>query len=119
MYFQIRINMQTHYGLQEKDTEYTYTYDITEEITAFRHIIRDLKYLQHHSLTTLSNKPLDSNILHFPEHAQNNKESHYTHITTNKLSSRLKHTPIFIFYEQREKHMNIANKTKAEISTHI
>ena len=62
MYFQIRINMQTHYGLQEKDTEYTYTYDITEEITAFRHIIRDRKYLQHHSLTTLSNKPLDSNI---------------------------------------------------------
>ena len=56
--------------------------------------------------------------MHFSEHAQN-KESHYTHITTNKLSSTLKHTPIFIFNKHREKHTNIANKTKAEISTHI
>lgn len=82
MYFQIRINMQTHYGLQEKDTEYTYTYDITEEITAFRHIIRDLKYLQHHSLTTLSNKPLDSYILHFSEHK----------ITRNRIIHTLQQT---------------------------
>lgn len=43
--FQIRLNMQTHSGLLETDTEYTYTYDITEEITAYRLIIRDRKYL--------------------------------------------------------------------------
>lgn len=37
LFFQIRLNMQTHLGLSETDTEYTYTYDITEEITAYRH----------------------------------------------------------------------------------
>ncbi|XP_062590246.1 uncharacterized protein LOC134251841 [Saccostrea cucullata] len=116
---EIRLNMQTIMGLTEKDTEYTYAYDITEEITAFRQIIRESKYLQKQSLTTLSNKPLDSAFLHFSEHAQENKDSHYTHIQTHPLSSRLKHTPIFIFQEHREKHTNIANKTKAEISTHI
>lgn len=95
--------MQTHLGLSETDTEYTYTYDITEEITAYRHIIRDRKYLQQQSLTTLSNKPLDSKILQFAEHAQQNKDSHYTHVATHKLSTRIKHTPIFIFEEHRQK----------------
>ncbi|XP_062590244.1 uncharacterized protein LOC134251839 [Saccostrea cucullata] len=116
---EIRLNMQTIMGLTDKDSEYTYAYDISEEISAFRHIIRERKYLQKQSLTTLSNKPLDSAFLHFAEHAQENKDSHYTHIQTHALSSRLKHTPIFIFQEHREKHTNIANKTKAEISTHI
>lgn len=78
--FQIRLNMQTHSGLSETDTGYTYTYDISEEITAYRLIIRDRKYLQQQSLATLSNKPLDSNILEFAEHAQQNKDSHYTRI---------------------------------------
>lgn len=111
--------MQTHLGLSETDTEYTYTYDITEEITAYRHIIRDRKYLQQQTLTTLSNKPLDSKILQFAEHAQQNKESHYTHVATHKLSTRIKHTPIFIFEEHRQKYTNISNKTKSEICTHI
>lgn len=37
---QIRLNMQTHLELSETDTEYTYTNDITKEITAYRQIIR-------------------------------------------------------------------------------
>lgn len=95
--------MQTHSGLSETDTEYTYTYDISEEITAYRLIIRDRKYLQQQSLVTLSNKPLDSYILEFAEHAQQNKDSHYTHVATHKLSTRIKHTPIFIFEEHKQK----------------
>ena len=46
-------------------------------------------------------------------------ESHYTHLTTNKLSSRQKHTPIFIFNEHREKHTNIANKTNTHIQAQL
>lgn len=90
--------MHSHLGLSETDTEYTYTYDITEEITAYRHIIRDRKYLQQQSLTILiSNKPIDSKVLQFAKHVPQNKGSHYTHVATHKLSSRIKHTPIFIF----------------------
>lgn len=115
---QIRLNMQTRLGLSETDTEYTYTYDITEEITASRHIMRDSKYFQQQSLTTLSNKPLDCNILQFAEPAQQNKDLHYTHVATHKLSSRIKHTPIFIFEEHRQKHTKISNKTIAEICSY-
>lgn len=83
--FLIRLNMQTHSGLSETDTEYTYTYDISEEITAYRLIIWDRKYLQQQSLVTLSNKPLDSYILEFAEHAQQNKDSHYTRIRIHSI----------------------------------
>lgn len=51
----------------------------------------------HHSY-----KPTDSKLLQVTENAQQIKDLHYSHITTHKLSSRHKHTPIFILKEHRQ-----------------
>lgn len=98
-----------------------YTSDITEEIKSFRTFIRQKQYFQQTTFTTLSTKPTDSKLLQFSEHAQQNKDLHYSHITTHKLSSRQKLTPIFILREHRQKHSDImiANKKKADIILHI
>lgn len=89
-----------------------YTSDITDEITSFRTFIRQKKYFQQTTLTTLSNKHTDSKLLQFSEHAQQNKYLHYSHITTNKLSDK------YILQEHRQKHFDKA-KTKANIILHI
>ncbi|XP_061166701.1 uncharacterized protein LOC133181816 isoform X2 [Saccostrea echinata] len=116
---EIRQNMQGKLGMSEKDSNYNYTYDLTEEIASFRKIIRKSGYFQQTTLTTLSNKPTDSALSQFSTQCTHNKQLHYTHITTNKLSSRQKYTPIFILQEHRHKHTDISNKTKTEIISHI
>lgn len=115
----IKSNLQTVLSLTEKDTDYMYTSDITDKITSFRTLIRQKQHFKQTTLTTLSNKPTDSKLLQFSEHAQQNKDIHYSHITTHKLSSRQKLTPIFILEEHRQKHSDIANKTKADFILHI
>lgn len=69
-----------------------YTSDITDEITSFRAFIRQKQYFQLTTLTTLSNKPTDSKLFQFSEHAQQNTYLHYSHITTHKLLYRQIHS---------------------------
>ena len=51
---QIREKMQANLGMPDKGSDYTYTYDITEEILSFRQIIRHRYCLQQSTITTLS-----------------------------------------------------------------
>ena len=104
---QIREKMQANLGMPDKDSDYTYAYDITEEISSFRHS----NYIQQTTFTALSKKPTDTELLQFSTQARHNKHLHYSHIITHKLSSKQKYIPIFILTEHRQKHADIANKT--------
>ena len=91
-----REKMQANLGMPVKDSDYTYAYDITEEISALRHSIRHGYYLQQTTFTTFSKKLTDTELLQFSTQARHNKHLNYSHIITHKLSSRQKNTPIFI-----------------------
>lgn len=118
-FFLDQSNLQTVLSLTEK-TQITCTHQAsrTYEITSFRTLIRQKQYFQQTTLTTLSNKPTNSKLFQYSEHAQQIKYLHCSHITTNKLSPRQKRTPIFIL-QNRQKHSDIANKTKADIILNI
>jgi hypothetical protein len=102
-------------NIADKDPHYMYSYNINEEIHSFRHIIRQRNFLPSHTLTTLSNTPLDSSFTEFSQHAKQNKDMHFQHIATHPLSSRKKYTPIFILESHRKKFEDIATKPKSEI----
>lgn len=90
-----------------------YTSDIADEITSFRAFIRQKQYFQQTALTTHSNKPTDSKLLQFSEHAQQNKYLHYLHIITHNF-----HTDKFILQEHRQKHFDIAKNKRKHYFTH-
>lgn len=82
-----------------------YTSDITDEITSFRTFIRQKKYFQQTTLTTLSNKHTDSKLLQFSEHAQQNKV-YITH-TLQPTNFQTK-----IFYRSTDKSILTKQKQK-------
>ena len=73
--------MQANLGMPDHDSDYTYAYHITEEISSFRQSIRHSNYIQKSTLTTLSNKHTDTELLQFSTQAQHNKH----HITVTSL----------------------------------
>ena len=95
--------MQANLDMPDKDSDYTYAYDITEEISASRHSIRHGYYLQQTTFTTFSKKLTDTELLQFSTQARHNKDLNYSHIITHKLSSRQKKQHQFSLKQKRDR----------------
>ena len=79
--------MQANLGMPDKGSDCTYTYDITEEISSFRRIIRHRYCLQQSTITTLSKKPTDTELFQFSTQAQHNNRP-FDYKSTVKTISR-------------------------------
>ncbi|CAG2233782.1 unnamed protein product [Mytilus edulis] len=109
-------SLSTLLGLSSVDEDYMYAYDIGKEISNFRTIIQNLKFLEQKTLKSISGKDLDKDFINFSQKSKEHRRKHLIWLKDKPLGSKHKYEPLFVLPTDREEYDNIANKTKAEIS---
>ncbi|XP_062621416.1 uncharacterized protein LOC134283013 [Saccostrea cucullata] len=120
----INSNIKQQLGVKDATEDSIYHTDLKNEIFQWRAELRESEYLisphEAKDHTSLSNKPLDHELVHFSQKCKNNRLFYFQETSNqNSFKPSISLQPIFFTSIDRTNFNSIENKTKTEISAKI
>lgn len=98
------------------DEDCMYAYNIRREISNFRTVIQNLKFLQQPTLKSVSGKDIDPDLTNISQKAKEHRRQNFLWLHDKPLGTKKNYEPVFVLPGDRANYEAVENKTKAEIS---